>query len=103
MKNKTFFEEKPKRESKVAMLFVYFVLALSLCVFGASAWYSSYAKGVYFRSRPTFEGQREKIQDQIRKFELEENALTDVDRVREINKELRLIDPVMEPIELYDR
>ncbi len=89
-------KEKSKPESKVGMVFVYFVLTLSLCVFGASVWYSSYAKGVFFNSKPKFESQREKIQDEIRKLELEENALTDVDRVRSINKELGLVAPQME-------
>ena len=98
------FKEKPKPESKVGMVFVYLVLALSLCVFGASAWYSSFAKGVFFNSKPNFESQREKIQDEIRKLELEENALTDVDRVRSINKELGLVAPqVDESIDLIDR
>lgn len=94
------FKEKPEPVKKVGMAFVYIVLGLSLCVFGASAWFSSYAKGVFFNSKPNFERQREKIQDEIRKFELEENALTDVGRVRSINKELGLVDHTIEPIDL---
>lgn len=94
------FKEKPELEKKVGMAFVYIVLGLSLCVFGASAWFSSYAKGVFFNSKPNFERQREKIQDEIRKLELEENALTDVDRVLSINKELGLVEHTVEPIDL---
>lgn len=95
------FKEKPVPEKKVGMFFVYMVLAISLCVFGASAWFSSYAKRVFFNSKPHFERQREKIQDEIRKLELEENALTDVERVRSINKKLGLIDHTIEPIDLH--
>ena len=66
----TMFNAKPNPEPKVSMFFVYLVLGLSLCVFGASVWFSSYAKGVFLQRRPTFEKQREKIQDEIRKLEL---------------------------------
>ena len=97
------FQEKPEPDKKVGMLFVYIVLGISLCVFGASALFSSYAKGVFFNSKPDFERQREKIQDEIRKLELEENALTDVERVRSINKELGLVDHTIEPIELLNK
>lgn len=90
-------------QPKVAMFFVYLVLGLSLGVFGASVWFSSYAKGVFLQRRPTFEKQREKIQDEIRKLELEENALADVDRVRSLIKELGLVEPSLKSLELYDR
>ena len=99
----TLFNGKPDPEPKVAMLFVYLVLGLSLCVFGASVWFSSYAKGVFLQRRPTFEKHREKIQDEIRKLELEENALTDVERVRSLIKELGLVEPTIKYLELYDR
>ncbi len=97
------FQEKPEPEKKVRMIFVYIVFGISLCVFGASAWYSSYAKGVFFKSKPNFERQREKIQDEIRKLELDETALTDIDRVRSINKELGLVGHTVEPIDLQNR
>ncbi len=97
------FQEKPKPEKEVGMVFVYIVLGISLCVFGASAWFSSYAKGVFFKSKPNFERQQEKMQDEIRKLILEETALTDVERVRTINKELGLVDHTIEPIDLQNR
>ncbi|MCY4404223.1 MAG: cell division protein FtsL [Candidatus Poribacteria bacterium] len=97
------FNQKPDPEPKVAMLFVYLVLGLSLCVFGASVWFSSYAKSVFLQRKPTFEKQREKIQDEIRKLELEENALTDVERVRSLIKELGLVEPLFKSLELHDR
>lgn len=97
------FNENSNPEPKVAMFFVYLVLGLSLGVFGASIWFSSYAKGVFLQRRPTFEKQREKIQDEIRKLELEENALTDVDRVRSLIKELGLVEPTLRTLELHDR
>ncbi len=97
------FNEKPDPEPKVAMFFVYFVLGLSLCVFGTSVWFSSYAKGVFLQRKPTFEKQREKIQDEIRKFELKENSLTDVERVRSLIKELGLVEPTYKFIEIHER
>ncbi len=97
------FKKKPKPETKVGMFFVYIAFALSLCVFGASAWFSSYAKGVYFSSKPNFDKQRQKIQDEILNLLLQENALTDVDRVRLINKELGLVEHTIDPIDLQDR
>lgn len=100
---KILFKKEPKPETKVGMLFVYIVFALSLCIFGASVWFSSYAKSVYFSSKPNFEKQRQKIQDEILNLELRENALTDVDRVRIINKELGLVEHTIDPIDLQDR
>jgi len=85
------------------MFFVYFVLALSLCVFAASVWFSSYAKNVHLRHKPLFRGQAEKIQNEILKLELEESALTDVERVRSLIKELGLVEPTTKSIDIWER
>jgi cell division protein FtsL len=95
-----FSKEKP--ESKVGMFFVYLVLGLSLCVFGASVWFSSYAKNVYIQRRPLFLMEAGKIQYEIRKLELEENTLTDFERVRSLIKELGF-EPTRKSIELRDK
>ncbi len=95
--------EKSESKPKVAMFFVYLVLGLSLCVFGASVWFSSYAKKVYLRRRPLLIREADKIQHEIRKLELEENALTDVERVRLLIKELGLVEPTRKSIELRGR
>ena len=98
----TLFEEKPEPKPKVAMFFVYLVLGLSLCVFGASIWFSSYLKKVYQQKEPDFTRQRESIQYEIQQLELEVNALIDVERVRKLSKELGLVEPTKSK-ELRDR
>ncbi len=97
------FVEQQQSEPKVAMLFVYIVLGLSLFVFVASIWFSSYAKQVVLQQRPIFDEQRSKIQYEIQGLELEENALVDVERVRELTEELGLVEPTGKPIELLGR
>jgi cell division protein FtsL len=98
----TLFNEKLGPKPKVAMLFVYLVLALSLCVFGASVRFSSYAKRVHFERKPIFQTKREKIQYEIQELELEENTLTDIERVRSIIKELGLVEYTRKSIELQE-
>ena len=97
------FKAKSESKPKVAMFLVYAVLGLSLCVFGASVWFSSYAKKVYIRRRPLFETEAGKIQNEIHKLELEVNTLTDIERVRLLIKELELVEPTKKSIELQDR
>lgn len=97
------FEEQQPAEPKVAMLFVYIVLGLSLCVFVASIWFSSYAKHVVLQQQPTFSKEREKIQYEIQGLELEENALVDVERVRKLTEDLGLVEPTGKQIILLDK
>ncbi len=98
-----FSKEKPESKPKVAMFFVYLVLGLSLCVFGTSIWFSSYAKKVYLQRRPLFVTEADKIKYEIHKLELEENTLTDVERVRSLIRELGLVEHTRKSIELRDR
>ena len=95
----------PEEDSqpKVSMFFVYLVLGLSLCVFGASIWFSSYQKRVYISIRPAFDTQRNKIQHEIHKLLLDENRLTDVERIRKISNELGLVEYTGSIVELRDR
>ena len=95
--------EEEDSQPKVAMFFVYLVLGLSLCVFGASIWFSSYQKRVYIRIRPAFDTQQSKIQHEIHKLILDENTLTDVERIRRISNELGLVEYTGSIIELRDR
>jgi cell division protein FtsL len=99
----TLFNEKPKSKPKAAMLFVYLVLAISLCVFGASVWFSSYAKHVFIQRGPIFEAKRSEIQYEIQGLELEENTLTGIERIRKITKELGLVETTKKSKELRDR
>lgn len=79
---------KPER----TMLFVYIILGLSLCVFGASIWFSSYPKKVFIQRKPAFIDRQERIHNEIQRLNLEENTLTDVERIRELIKELGLVE-----------
>ncbi|RKU26025.1 hypothetical protein C6497_14675 [Candidatus Poribacteria bacterium] len=95
--------EEENSQPKVAMFFVYLVLGLSLCVFGASIWFSSYQKRVYLRISPAFDTQQSKIQHEIHKLLLDENKLTDVERIRKISIELGLVEYTGSIVELQDR
>lgn len=99
----TLLNEKSQPKPKVAMVFVYFVFGLVLCIFATSVWFSSYAKKVYLRHRPSFEREAGKIQYEIRKLELEENTLTDIERVRSLIKELGLVEPTRKSIDIQDK
>ena len=99
----TLFRQKSESKPKVAMFFVYLVLGLSLCVFAASVWFSSYPKNVHLRHKPLFRAKAEKIQNEIFKLELEESALTDVERVRSLIKELGLVEPTTKSIDIQER
>lgn len=95
--------QKTTSQPRVAMLFVYIIVGLSLCVFGASVWFSSYAKTVYINRRPIFDSKREKIQYEIHKLELEEHELTQVERVRLLVKELGLVESTSKIIKLQNK
>lgn len=96
-------EEKKGRKPKLTISIVYIVLALALCVFSASVWFSSYAKRVVLRQGPVFQNQRNQIQHEIHKLELVEETLTEVRRVRQITKELDMVEPTGETQWLQDK
>ena len=81
-------EPKPKKRFPLA----YVVLGLSFCIFAGSIWFSSYAKKVALQRQPIYERQKHSIQDEIHQLELEESTLTNVQRVRQIAVELKMVE-----------
>ncbi len=98
----TQFSDKKTWKPERTMLVVYVILGLSLGVFGASIWFSSYAKKVFLQRRPDFADKQEKIQNEIQALEIEENALIDVERIRKLIQELGLVESD-KYIEIRDR
>ena len=94
-------DKKPWKPERT-MLIVYIILGLSMGVFGASIWFSSYAKNVFLQRRPDFADKQEKIQNEIQALEIEENALIDVERIRKLIQELGLVESD-KYIEIRDR
>ena len=82
-------EPKPKKRFP----FVYVVLGLSFCAFAGSIWFSSYAKNVALLRQPVYERQKHSVQDEIHQLELEESALTSIQRVQQIATELEMVEP----------
>ena len=97
-----FSDSKPWKPDKT-MLVVYVIFALSLCVFCASIWFSSYSKNLYIQRKPYFVNKQEKIQNEIQALLLEESSLTEVERIRIISKELGFVESSDNWIELKDR
>ena len=81
-------EPKPKKRFPLA----YVVLGLSFCTFAGSIWFSSYAKKVALQRQPVYERQKHAVQDEIHQLELEESTLTNVERVRQIAVELKMVE-----------
>ncbi len=82
-------EPKPKKRFPLA----YVVLGLSFCAFAGSIWFSSYAKNVALLRQPVYERQKHSVQDEIHQLELEESALTSIQRVQQIATELEMVEP----------
>ena len=97
-----FSDSKPWKPDKT-MLVVYVIFGLSLCVFVASIWFSSYPKNLYIQRKPYFVNKQEKIQNEIQALLLEESSLTEVERIRIISKELGFVESSDNWIELKDR
>ena len=71
----------------------YLALALYLCLFFVSAWFSSYQNQTALRLKREFELQRDRLQDEINKLEMQEAELTSVKRIRQIAEELEMVLP----------
>lgn len=80
-------------QSKKRFPLVYVVLGLSFCAFAGSIWFSSYAKNVALLRQPVYERQKHSVQDEIHQLELEESALTGIQRVQHIAIELEMVEP----------
>ncbi len=83
--------EEPKPKKRFPL--VYVVLGLSFCTFAGSIWFSSYAKNVALLRQPVYERQKHNVQYAIYQLELEESTLTDIQRVRQIAVELKMVEP----------
>ena len=96
------FTEKTPVKPARTMMFVYIILGLSMGVFGASIWFSSYAKNVFLQRRPAFADKQQRIQNEIQALEIQENTLIDVERIRKLIQELGLVESDKQ-IELVDK
>jgi len=83
--------EEPQPKKRFPL--VYVVLGLSFCTFAGSIWFSSYAKNVALLRQPVYERQKHSVQDEIHQLELEESALTSIQRVQQIAIELEMVEP----------
>ena len=91
-------EPKPKKRFP----FVYIVLGLSFCTFAGSIWFSSYAKNVALLRQPVYERQKHHVQYAIYQLELEESALTRVQRIRQIATELEMVETTEDSLKVWD-
>ena len=83
--------EEPQPQKRFPLAYV--VLGLSFCAFAGSIWFSSYAKNVALLRQPVYERQKHAVQDEIHQLELEESALTSIQRVQRIATELEMVEP----------
>ena len=92
-------EPQPKKRFPLA----YIVVALSFCIFAGSIWFSSYAKNVALLRQPVYERQKHAVQDEIHQLELDESALTGIQRVQQIATELKMVEPTDASQILWDK
>jgi cell division protein FtsL len=85
--------------SKKPPLLAYVMLVVYICIFFASAWFSSYQNQVAREMRRDFEQRRAQLLDEINQLQLEEAELTAIARVHEMAKELQMV-PTTEPIQI---
>ena len=84
--------QKPTRSAKFHP-FAYLALAIYICIFFLSAWFSSYQHKVALQMREGFEQQRDQLQNEINKLKIEETRLTSIERIHEIAKDLQMVQP----------
>ncbi len=92
--------ESPRKRS---FPYIYIVLGLCFCIFAGSVWFSSYAKNVALQRMPAYQRQKHYIQDEIHQLELEEAALTSVERIRSLVDELGLVEPSEAARRIYEK
>lgn len=73
--------------------FAYLALAIYICIFFLSAWFSSYQNKVALQMREGFEQQRDRLQNEINRLKIEETRLTSIERIHEIAKDLQMVQP----------
>lgn len=73
--------------------FAYLVLAIYICIFFLSAWFSSYQHKVALQMREGFEQRRDQLQNEINKLKIQETRLTSIERIHEIAQDLKMVQP----------
>ena len=84
--------QKPAQSAKFHP-FAYFALAIYICIFFLSAWFSSYQHKVALQMREGFEQQRDQLQNEINRLKIQETKLTSIERIHEIAKDLQMVQP----------
>lgn len=84
--------QKPAQSAKFHP-FAYLALAIYICIFFLSAWFSSYQNKVALQMREGFEQRRDHLQNEINKLKIEETRLTSIERIHEIAKDLQMVQP----------
>ena len=81
------------RTSKKLTPFAYCVLALYVCIFFVTVWFSSYQNKIAEEVREDLEPHRKFLLDEISKLEMQEAELTSIERIHKIAKKLKMIQP----------
>jgi cell division protein FtsL len=84
--------QKPAQSAKFHP-FAYLTLAVYICIFFLSAWFSSYQNKVALQMREGFEQRRDQLQNEINRLKIEETRLTSIERIHEIAKDLQMVQP----------
>lgn len=92
-------DAEPKRRFPLA----YIVLILSFATFVGSIWFSSDAKQVALQRQPIYERKKLQVQDEIQQLELKESTLTRVQRIRDIARELGMVEPTRAAQVVWDK
>ncbi len=87
------------RTSKKLTPIAYCVLALYVCVFFVSVWFSSDQNKIVEEVREGLEPHRKFLLNDIGKLEIQEAKLTSIERIHQIAKKLNMIQPT-EPAQI---
>lgn len=84
--------QKPTQSAKFQP-FAYLALAIYICIFFLSAWFSSYQHKVALQMREGFEQRRDQLQNEINRLKIQETRLTSIERIHKIAKDLQMVQP----------
>ncbi len=87
------------RTSKKLTPIAYCVLALYVCIFFVTVWFSSYQNKIVEEVREELEPHRKFLVDEIAKLEMQDAELTSIERIHQIAKKLNMIQPT-EPAQI---
>ena len=82
--------QKPSQSRKFHP-FAYFALAIYICIFFVSAWFSSYQHKVALQMREGFEQRRDQLRNEINRLKIQETKLTSIERIHEIATDLQMV------------